>query len=60
MNTIRQWQRFKALKRRALIRRGKGKFKAANFTLAAVNKIKRQPLDVSRVEILEHEISLDH
>jgi hypothetical protein len=29
----------------------------ADFTLAAVNTIKSQPLDVSHVEVLEHEIS---
>jgi len=60
MNTSRQVQRFKALKRKELRRKhANGKIKLAAFTLAAANKIKRQPFDVSRVEILEHEISPD-
>jgi len=60
MNTNRQVQQFKALKRKELRRKhANGKIKLADFTLAAANKIKRQPLDVSRVEILEHEISPD-
>jgi hypothetical protein len=60
MNTKRQCQRFKALKRRELVRRGKASLKTTDFTLAASNHIKRQPLDVSGVEILEYEINLDH
>jgi hypothetical protein len=60
LNTSRQVQRFKALKRKELRRKhDKGRIKLANFTLAAANQIKRQSLDVSRVEILEHEISPD-
>ncbi|HEV2209629.1 MAG TPA: hypothetical protein VG167_12690 [Verrucomicrobiae bacterium] len=60
MNTSQQVQRFKALKRQQLRRKhAQGEIELADFTLAAANKIKRQALDVSRVEILEHEISPD-
>jgi hypothetical protein len=61
MNTARQWQKFKALKRKELARKhAAGKVRTEDFTLAQANKIKRQPLDVSAVEVLEHEISLDN
>ena len=61
MKTARQAQRFKALKRKELPREdAAGRVRIENFTLAAANKIKRQPLDVSGVEILEHEISPDN
>ncbi len=60
MNTTQRVQRFKILKRRELqAKHAKGQIKIADFTLAAANRIKRQPLDVSRVEILEYEISPD-
>ena len=60
MTTSRQVQRFKVLKRRELLREhSKGTLRIADFTLAAANTIKQQPLDVSRVEVLEHEISPD-
>lgn len=60
MNTSQQVRRFKALKRKELRRKyAEGRIKLADFTLAAANKIKHQPLDVSRVEVLEHEISPD-
>ena len=60
MKTSRQVQRFKALKRRQVLRKhSQGKLRIADFTLAAANRIKYQPLDVSRVEVLEHEIGPD-
>jgi hypothetical protein len=60
MDAARQVQRFKALKRKELARKhAAGKVRIEDFTVAGANKIKRQPLDVSGVEILEHEISLD-
>ncbi len=60
MNTSQKVQRFKALKRKQLRRKhAKGRIKLADFTLAAANRIKRQPLDVSRVEVLDYEISPD-
>lgn len=61
MNTARQVQRFKALKRKERPREhAAGRIRIGNFTLAAANRIKRQPLDVSGVEVLEHEISPDN
>jgi hypothetical protein len=60
MKTFRQIQRFKTLKRRELIRRrSKGRLQKTGFTLAVLNQVKRQPLDVSRVIISEYEISPD-
>jgi len=62
LNTLQQVQQFKAMNRRELRRRrGRGNtLKAkAPFTLAVANRIKRQPLDVSRVVILDHEINPD-
>lgn len=60
MNTTQKVQRFKMMKRKALrAKHASGKIKVADFTLAAANRIKCQPLDVSRVDILEHEISPD-
>jgi hypothetical protein len=60
MNTTQKAQRFKILKRRELrAKHAKGTIKIADFTLAAANRIKRQPLDVSRVEVSEHELSPD-
>ena len=60
MNTTQKVHRFKILKRKELrAKHGKGKIKIADFTLAAANRIKLQPLDVSGVEISEHEISPD-
>lgn len=60
MNTTQRVQRFKILKRRELqARLAKGKIRIADFTLASANRIKQQPLDVSRVEISEYEISVD-
>ena len=61
MNTARQVRRFKALKRRELA----GKHAAAGgltggVTLPGANEIKRQPLDVCAVEVLEYEISLEN
>jgi len=61
MNTARQAHRFKALKRKELARKlATGRVRTEDFTLAKANKIKRQPLDVSGVEVLEHEITLDN
>jgi len=60
MNTSQQVRRFKAVRRKELRQKhAKGRINLADFTLAAANKIKRQPLDVSRVKILDHEISPD-
>lgn len=60
MKTSQQVQRWKISKRKQLRRKhAQGKIKLADFTLAAANKIKRQLLDVSRVEVLEHEINPD-
>ena len=60
MTTTQKVQRFKILRRKQLQgKHAKGQIKIAIYTLAAANKIKRQPLDVSRVEVLEHEISPD-
>jgi hypothetical protein len=56
----RQAQKFKALKRKELPKHdAAGRAKTGNFTLAKVNKITRQTLDVSGVEVLEHEITPD-
>jgi hypothetical protein len=61
MNTARQAHRFKALKRKELARKhALGRVRTEDFTLAKANQIKRQPLDVSGVEVLEHEITLDN
>ena len=61
MNTARQAHRFKALKRKELARKhAAGRVRTEDFTLAKANKIKHQPLDVSGVEVLEHEITLDN
>jgi hypothetical protein len=61
MNTARQAHRFKALKRKELARkRAAGRVRTEDFTLAKANEIKHQPLDVSGVEVLEHEITLDN
>jgi hypothetical protein len=61
MHTARQWQRFKALKRKELARQhAAGRVRTEEFTLAGANTIKRQPLDVSGVEVLEHEINPDN
>jgi len=57
MNTAKQVQRFKAWKRKELSRSQAAPGRSDDITLAAANRIKRQPLDVSGVEILEHEIS---
>ncbi len=60
MNTTQKVQQYKVLKRKQIrLRHAKGTIKIADFTLAAANRIKRQPLDVSRVEVLDHEISPD-
>jgi hypothetical protein len=60
MNTTQKAQRFKILKRKELLaKHAKGKIKVTDFTLAVANRIKRQPLDVSRVEVWEYEISPD-
>ena len=60
MNTTQKVQRFKIRKRRELqARHAKGEINIADFTLAAANTVKRQPLDVSRVEVLEYEINPD-
>jgi hypothetical protein len=60
MNTTQRVQRFKILKRKELLtKHAKGKIRVADFTLAAANRTKRQPLDVSRVELSEYEISPD-
>ena len=61
MNAARQAQRFRALKRKEPAREHAARrVRTGNFTLARVNIIKRQPLDVSGVEVLEHEISPDN
>ena len=61
MKTAPQAQRFKAAKRKELARRhAAGKVRLDDFTMAAANQIKRQPLDVSGVEILDHEIGPDN
>ena len=60
MKTYRDVQKFTARKRKELIKnRALGK-KVKTFTLAAVLNIKNQPLDVSRVEILDYEIDPDN
>lgn len=60
MNTTQKVQRFKIRKRKELrAKHAKGKIKVAAFTLAAANRIKSQPLDVSRVEISDYEICPD-
>lgn len=60
IKTTQKVQRFKILKRKELrAKHAKGKIKVADFTLAAANRIKHQPLDVSRVEVSEYEISPD-
>ncbi len=58
INTPQDVQRFKALSRKKLVRRN-GRRNGATFSLAVANRIKHQPLDVSRVVILDHEISPD-
>ncbi|HZM01906.1 MAG TPA: hypothetical protein VFC44_02685 [Candidatus Saccharimonadales bacterium] len=61
MHTARQVQKFQALKRKTSAKkRAAGKGARGNFTVASANDIKRQPLDVSGVEILEHEINPDY
>lgn len=61
MNTASQVQIFKALKRKQLAKKhASGRVRKVGFTLAGVNIIKHQQLDVSGVEVLEHEISLDN
>jgi hypothetical protein len=61
MNTARQAHKFKALKRKELARKhAAGRVRIEDFTLAKANKIKHQPLDVSGVEVLEHEITFDN
>ena len=61
MNTARQAHRFKALKRKELARKhAAGRVRTEDFTLAKANIIKHQLLDVSGVEVLEHEITLDN
>ena len=57
IDTLQQVQHFKAMNRRELVRRRWGNTQKATFTLAVANRIKRQPLDVSRVVILDHEIN---
>ena len=37
-----------------------GKVQIKDFTLAAANTIKNQPLDLSKVEVLDHEINPDN
>jgi hypothetical protein len=60
MNTIRQVQQFKRFKRRELRQKhAAGEVKVADFTLAAANKVKHQPLDVSRVEVSDYEVTPD-
>lgn len=60
VNMVRTIQRFKALKRKELAKKvASGKMRIEDFTLAAVNTVKRQALDVSEVEVLDHEISFD-
>jgi hypothetical protein len=61
MNAGKKAQEFNALRRRELARRhAVGTMRTKAFTLAAANKIRHQSLDVSRVDILEHEISGDN
>ena len=61
MKTNRQVQRFKAKKRKELAEKhGKGELSVKDFTLAEANVIRNQPLDVSRVEVLEDEVSPDN
>jgi len=61
MKTNRQVQKFKAARRKELLKdHAASKVQMKDFTLAAANTIKNQPLDVSKVEILEHEISPDN
>jgi hypothetical protein len=61
MKTNRDIQRFKAARRKELVKsQGADKAQIKNFTLAAANTIRHQTLDVSRVELLEHEISPDN
>jgi hypothetical protein len=58
MKTNRQVQQFKAKRRKELANsRAAGTVQVRDFTLAAENVIRNQELDVSRVEVLEHEIA---
>jgi len=53
-------QKFKARRRKALAEKvAKGQIQISDFTLAAANTIKQQPLEVDMVEILENEICPD-
>ena len=57
LKTCRDVQKFKAQRRKALLKDyAAGKVQLQDFTLAAANTLKHQPLDLSRVEILDHEI----
>jgi hypothetical protein len=61
MNTAEQVHKFKALKRKELVKPHSAKSsRTGTFTLARANRIKSQPLNVSRVKILEHEIHPDN
>lgn len=53
-------QKFKARRRKELAEKlARGQIQISDFTLAAANKIKNQPLDVSMVEVSENEIYPD-
>jgi hypothetical protein len=60
MKTNRQVQEFKVRNRKALAsKRAKIRLRGHALTLASANLIRKQSLDVSRVEILDHEIEAD-
>lgn len=61
MDSTRQVQKFKALQRKKLTKQGTAlNGTRETFTLARINKIKRQPLNLTGVEVLEHEIDPDN
>ena len=60
LRTSSDLQRFKARRRQQLARKAAaGKVRLSDFTLAAANTIKRQPLNVSLVEVFENDICPD-
>ena len=61
MKTARQVQKFKAESRKELNKnRAAGTGHITQSSLAAANTLKKQLLDVSRVELLEDEITPDY
>ena len=61
MLTARQIHKLKAGKRKAMVRKRSGGERSAAITsVASANTIKGQRLDVSGVEVLDHEITGEH